>query len=293
MISALVLIFQYVFDYKRVNLTKVEEFTEINYVSSVKSALAGVVDANNDCSKLDPDIINAETFLKNQLLIKGITLNISHTIISCPSPRVSFNMNITTSIFFSHSEFIIPNIAIYTFANPTPQTRIFFGALGVSSPRLPANPDTGSDITLSASNAAAFSDNIRVDSFSGGPVLTWYNFRFFIDKPRLLINRLDTLWEGYSYTMVGAPCSQAITTYQSDLYIWNFTLSNWSLIGVHTNSVDTNLTRTFQGSEINNYLNSSGYIFLLIATPTPPVYSCDNGDHQLTDFVKIEATIKD
>lgn len=104
-VAAVILLTQYLFDYRKVDLTSLEETKELNYIQSIKDSLKSTVD-NSDCTRLDSNLIETEKFMKNQLIQEGITLNIAHTVLSCP--RTSFEFNISSSGFFSNTKFTYP-----------------------------------------------------------------------------------------------------------------------------------------------------------------------------------------
>ncbi len=105
MVSILVSISQYIFGYMAVDLTRVQETQELNYISAIKDSLYSTA-KNSDCGRLDADLGEAEFLLTNSLAEQGIDLRIKHTILSCS--QVSFQFNITSPNFFSKTEFYYP-----------------------------------------------------------------------------------------------------------------------------------------------------------------------------------------
>ncbi len=105
MVSILVSISQYIFGYTAVDLTRVQETQELNYISAIKDSLYSTAKISF-CERLDADLRETEFFLTNNLAQQGINLKIRHNIISCS--QVAFQFNITSPNFFSKTEFYYP-----------------------------------------------------------------------------------------------------------------------------------------------------------------------------------------
>lgn len=103
-VAALIVLVQYLYDYRKVDLTTLEESQELNYIQQVKDNLKSTID-NSDCTRLEQDLTDTEKFLENQMIKQGITLKITHTIVNCHS---SFEFNISSSGFFSNTKFTYP-----------------------------------------------------------------------------------------------------------------------------------------------------------------------------------------
>jgi len=104
-ISALIIIVQYLYDYGRADLTKIQELRELDYIQNIKDTLGNAVKNSIQtwgCSRLENDLDYSITFLKNKLLEKGIKLDVSYTN-NCP--RVDFDFNISSSGYFSETSF--------------------------------------------------------------------------------------------------------------------------------------------------------------------------------------------
>ncbi|MFQ6020871.1 MAG: hypothetical protein ACE5J4_02520 [Candidatus Aenigmatarchaeota archaeon] len=106
MISAMILMVQYLYDFNKLDLTKLQEMYELDYIQMIKDSLAGTID-NSNCNRLEQDLEDAEEFLKDQLIKKGIRLEIYHEITSnCPTTY--FNFSLITSNLYTYTEFTYP-----------------------------------------------------------------------------------------------------------------------------------------------------------------------------------------
>ncbi len=82
MISVMILITQYLYDYGKINLTKIEEMQELSYIKDIEDSLTRTVKVaceTGDIVILQNNLEMTEQFLKDQMLGKGIILEISHT----------------------------------------------------------------------------------------------------------------------------------------------------------------------------------------------------------------------
>lgn len=109
----------------------------------------------------------------------------------------------------------------------------------------------------------------------------WHKFRFLVDEPSSTVNNLTVFWRGIvSYGTV-SPCEPTIDS--SALYIWNFNTASWELVDFHSSSSAQYVIKSFI-SNINYYINSEGYIYLIASTLTSdPRCSAIS-----SDFVKVE-----
>jgi hypothetical protein len=109
MISAIILITQYLYDYGKADLTKVEQMQELNYIEDIKNSLTSAVHTScgnqNDNLLLEKDIVLLENQLEKELLDKGITLNIIHSRLGCPNADFTFTMK--TSEFYIENSFSV------------------------------------------------------------------------------------------------------------------------------------------------------------------------------------------
>ena len=105
MISALILIMNYLYDYGKIDLTKTEQMQELNYISDIKYSLTSTVKTacatDQDVTHLDRSLNVTENFLKDKLLARGIILNVKHSSLLCgATPHAAFSFTITSSDFY-------------------------------------------------------------------------------------------------------------------------------------------------------------------------------------------------
>ncbi|MDD5417230.1 MAG: hypothetical protein PHU12_04645 [Candidatus Aenigmarchaeota archaeon] len=98
MISALMLIMNYLYDYGKIDLTNIEQMQELNYISDIKNSLRSTVRTacltDQDPIHLDRSLNATESFLKDKLLARGIILDVRHRAISC-TPTVTADIRFT------------------------------------------------------------------------------------------------------------------------------------------------------------------------------------------------------
>ena len=104
MISATMVLIQYLFDYGKIDLTKIEERGPQNYIQSIKDTLAKTAQ-DSDCSILDKKLRDTEAFIKTQMIKKGIVFTVSHQI-NCPS--VNFDFSLQTTDTLTNTQFTYP-----------------------------------------------------------------------------------------------------------------------------------------------------------------------------------------
>lgn len=105
MISAVVLLVQYLFDFGKVDLTKLEERRELDYIQSIKDSFIETI-TNSPCDKLEEDLKYTASFIKLQMIKKGIVFDSTHQIISCP--QTSINFTTKTSKSLTQTDFVYP-----------------------------------------------------------------------------------------------------------------------------------------------------------------------------------------
>lgn len=97
-ISAVVIVAQYM---SGLNQGSIDYTGSYTYIHSVQSALNNTAKASSyNCDKLNYDLLGTENFLKQQLKLKGIFLDVRHE--GCPIVKFSFTLmdnkfNYTTS----------------------------------------------------------------------------------------------------------------------------------------------------------------------------------------------------
>lgn len=116
-ISALIMMIQYFYDYGRSDLTIVQEMKETDYIAMVRDSLlttakASLLGSNCNIERLDADMEDAKNYLKDKLIEKGILLDIEYshsafTVDILPPPVcyriVDISFNLTTTNYFSQT----------------------------------------------------------------------------------------------------------------------------------------------------------------------------------------------
>jgi hypothetical protein len=109
-ISALVLITQYLYDFGRIDLTRLFEIRETDYIRYVKDSL--LITANTtyllvgcDAARIDAELLATKVYLADRLIRKGIVLDVDWEIEDC---TVSFSFNLTSPGFRSQTWFSWP-----------------------------------------------------------------------------------------------------------------------------------------------------------------------------------------
>ena len=105
MISAIILLVQYLFDFGKVDLSQLEERGSLDYIQSIKDSLIKTIQ-NSPCSLLEQELRESEAFIKSQMIKKGIVFEISHQIASCPTTH--FNFTLRTSNSLTQTDFTYP-----------------------------------------------------------------------------------------------------------------------------------------------------------------------------------------
>ena len=105
MVSATILLVQYLFDFTKIDLTKLEERRELDYIQPIKDVLIQTI-KDSDCSVLEKELAYTESFVKSQMIKKGIVFDSSHRIINCPTTFFNFTLRTTNSL--TKTEFTYP-----------------------------------------------------------------------------------------------------------------------------------------------------------------------------------------
>ena len=105
MISAIVLLIQYLFDFGKTDLTILEERRELEYIQAIKDSLSKTVQ-NSACSVLEQELRYTESFIKSQMIKKGIVFESTHQITSCPATNFIFTLRTSNSL--TQTEFAYP-----------------------------------------------------------------------------------------------------------------------------------------------------------------------------------------
>ena len=101
-VATLIAVSRYIADYQQVNLQKVGELNELNYISYVRESLSQLP-RSSSCNRLSEDTDSEIKDLKNMLAQRGISLSVSYQITSCPT--VQFSYIIDSSSFSSNGQF--------------------------------------------------------------------------------------------------------------------------------------------------------------------------------------------
>lgn len=109
MIYTLMTMIQYVYDFSDINLVQLKKMSELDSIQYIKDALNQAVlgsSSSLDCNKLDIDISSTESFLKTEMISRGINLTVYHSISNCPpSTKVYFNFSLRTPEAYTFTEF--------------------------------------------------------------------------------------------------------------------------------------------------------------------------------------------
>jgi hypothetical protein len=106
MISALLLITQYMYDFSRTDVAFLAELRETDYVRYVQTALNGTAStfASRPDSVLNDELTATENFMKSNLAERGMEMSVKH-VISVGNVNIKFN--ITAPGFFSQTAFTV------------------------------------------------------------------------------------------------------------------------------------------------------------------------------------------
>lgn len=103
-VSALVLITQYLYDFGKMDLSRLAELREPDYIRYVQTALNN--SANTPCDMAGAELNASESLLKTSLAERGIQLTTSHSVGFGGNPsgvRIAFNL--TSASFSSQTAF--------------------------------------------------------------------------------------------------------------------------------------------------------------------------------------------
>ncbi len=99
-ITSLVLITQYLYDFGRTNLASLAELRETDYVRYIRTTLNNSADTN--CTLAGDELNASEKFLTGSLAERGMILSTYHNIVGT---TVNIRFNITTPGFGSQTAF--------------------------------------------------------------------------------------------------------------------------------------------------------------------------------------------
>ncbi len=104
LVSILLSITQYFSEYG-VDLTKIEENIEFDYIANIKDVLYKTAETA-PCNRMDTELKYSEKIIEEELAKNGIKVSIIHNIVSCSN--IHFTFTIESSNFFSKTEFNYP-----------------------------------------------------------------------------------------------------------------------------------------------------------------------------------------
>lgn len=110
-ISSLSLIIRYLYDFNKINLTKLDEMYELNYIQYVKESYKETIDvvlSNDGCDRLEIELNYTTKFLKDNLNKKGIIMLTEGPIIETGCSSVKLNFSFVSSEFYTHTTFYFP-----------------------------------------------------------------------------------------------------------------------------------------------------------------------------------------
>jgi len=172
-----------------------------------------------------------------------------------------------------------PNETLYNFLGVGPPTGTHKAYYGKSATELV--PGAAGWTELSAANYEKIwqsDDNRYSFSQSENGKYGMILFRFKIGSKKDVVSKIILRFEGYGT----APGGNGVT-----IKIWNFTASAWQNAQTGTGGADEWISITLT-SDLTNYIDSNGYIYLLARTTnpsdgaTPAVIYCDCADSVIT-----------
>jgi hypothetical protein len=108
MISATIVLIQYLFDYGKIDLSSLEERGSLDYIQPIKNSLIKTIQ-NSGCDVLDQELNYSESFIKSQMIKKGIVFSITHQINNQITNCIThFNFTLQTSSSLTNTEFTYP-----------------------------------------------------------------------------------------------------------------------------------------------------------------------------------------
>jgi hypothetical protein len=125
MIFTLMALIRYFYDFSDINLPKLKEISELNYIPYIKESLNSTVASyTGDCDKLQDDLNATKIFLEDEMIKRGINLTINYTVYC---PPINFNFTIKTSNLYTETVFTTyvisppppPSEELYVDANDT------------------------------------------------------------------------------------------------------------------------------------------------------------------------------
>jgi hypothetical protein len=103
MIFTLMALIRYFYDFSDINLPKLKEISELNYIPYIKDSLNSTVNSHTgDCDKLQDDLNFTKIFLESEMIKRGINLTVNYTGYCLP---INFNFTIRTSNLYTETVF--------------------------------------------------------------------------------------------------------------------------------------------------------------------------------------------
>ena len=111
-VASLITITAYFYDYSKIDLTDVSDLQELEYIQDIKDVLnqtAEISYSRSNCNSFIQDMNDAEDFLENMLIEKGIVLIFENNEKICEAGLYSANYRFTleSNGFKSTTSFII------------------------------------------------------------------------------------------------------------------------------------------------------------------------------------------
>lgn len=109
MILTLMALIRYFYDFSDINLPRLKEVSELNYIPFVKETLIDTINSyNGNCNKLQDDLTFTKDFLESRMIGRGMNLNIDYQLFCIPPnpPDADFNFTITTSNLYTETVFL-------------------------------------------------------------------------------------------------------------------------------------------------------------------------------------------
>jgi hypothetical protein len=140
---------------------------------------------------------------------------------------------------------------------------------------------TGGEFDNTAYQQIHASDNSRAVDSGGSGDYAQHIFRFKVVESKTSLSRLSVTWEGYS--QYGVFIFWTGVTTSNGVRIWNHTASSWEILG-DVQSSEATVSNVYTNiSQISNYIDDNGYVFLMAYA-----YKSGSRTRIRTDYVKLE-----
>jgi len=107
-IITLMSLVRYFYSFSDINLSKIKELSELEYIPYIKQTINDTVFSfNGDCDKLREDLNYTKNFLEGEMIKRGMLLNINY-VFNCPPTPTTFTFTIKTSEIYTETTFTTP-----------------------------------------------------------------------------------------------------------------------------------------------------------------------------------------